>query len=316
MMNRVFQRGGSSLFQSTKFGLPLAQVGSRALSQEVMDNFKHLEVAEVKPFVYSVTLNRPEKRNAMNLVMWNEIRSVFEQLAQDEDCRSVVISGNGSMFTSGIDLTTLTQFASVVTSDEDVAKKCKLLYQTIKNLQDGLTAIEKCPKPVIAAIHNACVGGGIDLITATDIRLCTQDAWFCVKEVDIGLAADVGTLQRLPKVIGNQSLVRELCLTARKFDSAEAEKAGMVSKVYSDRESCLNAAIEMAENIAQKSPVAVQATKECLNYSRDHSVDDGLEHIAQKNKTLLQSKDLMVAAMAAMTKSKEAPVFSDRKSVV
>merc|ERR1719431_2074686 len=120
------------------------------------------------------------------------------------------------------------------------------MYQTIRSLQDLLTSLEKCRKPVISCIHSACVGAGVDLITAADIRLCTADAWFCVKEVDMGLAADVGTLQRLPKVIGNQSLVNELCLTARKMRSDEAERCGLVSRLYTDKEEMMAAAVELA----------------------------------------------------------------------
>jgi Delta3,5-Delta2,4-dienoyl-CoA isomerase len=119
---------------------------------------------------------------------------------------------------------------------EDIARKCRILEEMIKNYQDYISALERCPKPVIAAVHNACIGGAVDLIVAADIRMCTADAWFQVKEADIGMAADVGTLQRLPRVIGNQSLVNELCLTARKVDSKEAKDCGLVGKVFENKE--------------------------------------------------------------------------------
>ena len=132
------------------------------------------------------------------------------------------------------------------------------MYTTIRHLQDLITTMERCRKPVIGAVHNACVGAGVDMITAMDIRLCTADAWFCVKEVDMGLAADVGTLQRLPKVIGSQSLVSELCLTARRMEAGEAERCGLVSSVFPDKEELMEGALAMAAQIASKSPVAVQ----------------------------------------------------------
>lgn len=165
--------------------------------------------------------------------------------------------------------------------------------------------MELCLKPIIVGVHSACVGAGVDLITAADVRYCTDDAWFQVKEVDIGMAADVGTLQRLPKVIGNQSLVRELCFTGRKFDSKEAAAAGLVSKVgmqymaftyldrhflnhflcfqtFSNREDLLNECFKIAEVIASKSPIAVQATKQNLIYSLEHTNQEGLDHIVRK----------------------------------
>merc|ERR1719490_626024 len=153
----------------------------------------------------------------------------------DPECRVVVISGAGRMFTSGIDPSDLSQLASIVYSEDDIARKSMTMYNTIRQLQDLITEMEKCRKPVIGAVHNACVGAGVDMITAMDVRLCTKDAWFCVKEVDMGLAADVGTLQRLPKVIGSQSLVRDLCFTCRKLGAEEAERCGFVSGVFEDK---------------------------------------------------------------------------------
>jgi len=268
---------------------------------------KALNVSQPAPFVFNVELNRPNKMNAMNKVMWEEIGEVFTKLDRDQDCRVVVLSAAGKMFSSGIDLSDLSQLASIVYSEDDIARKSLTMYQNIKHLQDLFTMVEKCKKPVIGCIHSACVGAGVDLITTTDIRMCTADAWFCVKEVDMGLAADVGTLQRLPKVIGNQSLVNDLCLTARRMESLEAEKCGLVSGVFQSKEEMMNAAIEKASFIAAKSPVAVQGTKLSLVYSREHSVEEGLDQIAKWNMTMLQSEDLMKSAMSAMDKSNTEP---------
>jgi len=280
---------------------------TRLMSESTSYECKALNVTQAAPFVFNVELNRPNKMNAMNKVLWEEVGEVFTKLNRDQDCRVIVLSAAGKMFSSGIDLSDLSQLASIVYSEDDIARKSLTMYTTIRHLQDLFTTIEKCKKPVIACVHNACVGAGVDLITATDIRLCTRDAWFCVKEVDMGLAADVGTLQRLPKVIGSQSLVSDLCLTARKMESEEAERCGLVSSVFQTKEDMMNSALDMASMIAAKSPVAVQGTKVNLVYSREHSVEEGLEQVAKWNMTMLQSEDLMKSAMAAMDKSNTEP---------
>jgi len=246
----------------------------------------------------------------LNMEMWGEIGDFFERVSEDSDCRVVVLSATGKMFTSGIDLVDLSELASVVYSDDDVARKCTIMYNKIRKLQKQFSTLEQCPKPIIGAVHSACIGGGVDLICGTDIRMCTEDAWFQVKEVDMGLAADVGTLQRLPRAIGSQSIVNELCLTARKLKAAEAEKIGLVSKVYPTKEEMMAGVLEMAASIAAKSPVAVQGTKVNLIYSRDHSPDEGLDYIARFNMSMLQSEDVMKSAMANMDKTAPPPQFS------
>jgi len=174
--------------------------------------------------------------------------------------------------------------------------------------QESVTGIERCMKPVIAAIHGGCIGGAMDVVTACDIRMCTEDAFFSVKEIDVGLAADVGTLQRLSKVIGSDSLARELCYTGRKLKSVEAQTSGLVSKVHKDKDEMLKNAISLAVEIASKSPVAVQSTKHNLIYSRDHSVPESLEYIKAWNATMLQTEDIMKSAQAYMMKKTPADV--------
>merc|ERR1711894_536385 len=182
------------------------------------------------------------------------------------------------------------------------------LKHFIMKYQESFNILETCTKPVIAAVHSGCVGGGIDMITACDIRYCTSDAWFQVKEVDIGLAADVGTLQRLPKVVGNDSLARELCYTARKMAAEEAFRFGLVSRIFNSKEDMVKGAVQLAVDIAAKSPVAVQGSKANLIYSRDHTVAEGLDYVATWNMAMLQSEDLPKAAIASMQKEK--PTFS------
>ncbi|KAK4037397.1 delta(3,5)-Delta(2,4)-dienoyl-CoA isomerase, mitochondrial-like [Daphnia magna] len=272
--------------------------------------FETLLVSTPREYVYHVELNRPQQFNTMNSAFWREMVECFQAISEDSDCRVVVLSANGKHFTAGLDLTDMGPLMETVLGDGDVARKFRTLQQFIKSYQLSFTSVEQCNKPVIAAVHGGCIGGGVDLITAADIRFCTQDAFFQIKEVDIGLAADVGTLQRLPKVIGSDSLVRELAYTARKMFADEAAQAGLVSRVLSDKEIMLKVALEIASAIADKSPVAVQGSKHNLNYARDHSIEEGLNYMVIWNAAMLQSEDLRVAAMASMDRKGPPPSFS------
>ncbi|XP_071351837.1 delta(3,5)-Delta(2,4)-dienoyl-CoA isomerase, mitochondrial isoform X2 [Trachinotus anak] len=260
-----------------------------------------LAISHPAESITHVELHRPEKRNAMNKTFWSEMVDCFNEIAGDPDCRVVVVSGAGKIFTAGIDLMDMASDVLQPQGD-DTARVSWNLRKKIIKYQETFSVIEKCPKPVVVAVHGACVGGGVDLITACDIRLCTQDAWFQVKEVDIGLAADVGTLQRLPKVIGSRSLVNELALTARKMYADEAKSSGLVSRVFADKEAMMAGALEVAGEIAGRSPVAVQGTKINLIYARDHSVAEGLDYMATWNMSMLQTEDVMKSAQAAMEK--------------
>ncbi|XP_042240294.1 delta(3,5)-Delta(2,4)-dienoyl-CoA isomerase, mitochondrial-like isoform X2 [Homarus americanus] len=289
-----------------------AVLSIRTMSSPPTDGYSYetLAVSVPKENVFHVQLNRPDKLNALNKVLWREIGECFNQLADDSDCRAVVLTAAGRMFTSGIDLSDLAMLAGIVMSDDDLARKCRAMRKVITTYQESFTSLEKCSKPIIAAVHNACVGGGIDLICSADIRYCSSDAWFQVKEVDVGLAADVGTLQRLPKIIGNESLVRELSFSARKMFSSEALQCGFVSRIFADKESLVEGALDMASTIASKSPVAVQTTKMALVHARDHSVQEGLDYIGNLNMSMLQSEDVRIAAMAEMSKGKSKATFS------
>ncbi|CAH1266720.1 ECH1 [Branchiostoma lanceolatum] len=235
-----------------------------------------------------------------------EMVECFQAISAEPDVRAVVVSGAGKIFTAGMDLGDM--MGSMLIDGADTAMKALKKTTNIRQLQETFSVIEKCPKPVIAAVHSACVGGGVDLITACDIRLCTQDAWFQIKHVDIWLPADVGTLQRLPKVIGNDSLARELAFTGRRFKAEEAKQMGLVSGIYPDREAVLEAALDLATAIASKSPIAVQVTKISMVHFRDHSVQEGLGHVALWNSTMLQSEGVAEGMQASMKKRK--PEFS------
>ncbi|XP_060576555.1 delta(3,5)-Delta(2,4)-dienoyl-CoA isomerase, mitochondrial-like [Ruditapes philippinarum] len=272
----------------------------RAMSSE---SYTTLNVTRPKEYVVHVEMNRPNKRNAMNGAFFSEIGTCFQKLSDDSDCRVIVLSGAGKIFTSGLDLTDLgTVIAIRENEDIDVGRKATQMRKFLTKWQEDFNQIEKCSKPVIAAIHSACVGGGVDLTSACDIRYCSEDAWFQIKEIDLGLAADLGTLQRFPKVIGNDSYARELAFTARKFYADEAKQMGFISRILPDKDSLLSAALDTAALIASKSPIAVQGTKTSMVYSRDHSVQEGLAHIGIWNQSMLQSTDMTEAAMAQMQK--------------
>uniref|UniRef100_A0A2I3TS23 Delta(3,5)-Delta(2,4)-dienoyl-CoA isomerase, mitochondrial n=1 Tax=Pan troglodytes TaxID=9598 RepID=A0A2I3TS23_PANTR len=258
-----------------------------ALGEAPDHSYESLRVTSAQKHVLHVQLNRPNKRNAMNKVFW----------------RSDLLDELHHAFSPGIDLMDMASDILQPKGD-DVARISWYLRDIITRYQETFNVIERCPKPVIAAVHGGCIGGGVDLVTACDIRYCAQDAFFQVKEVDVGLAADVGTLQRLPKVIRNQSLVNELAFTARKMLADEALGSGLVSRVFPDKEVTLDAALALAAEISSKSPVAVQSTKVNLLYSRDHSVAESLNYVASWNMSMLQTQDL-VKSVQATTENKE-----------
>jgi enoyl-CoA hydratase len=254
-----------------------------------------------------VRMNRPDKANAMNLAMWHDIRSAFQWIDDTPEARVAVLEGEGKTFTSGIDLTMMMGLSTQIQNDCD-GRMRESLRRVVLDLQDTLTSLERCRKPVLAAIHGACIGGGIDLICCADMRYCSSDAYFSIKEIDIGMVADVGTLQRLPKLVGD-GIARELAFTGRRADAAEARAIGLVNRVYDTREALHDGVMEIAASIAAKSPLSVRGSKEMMNYARDHSIADGLNYVATWNAAMLMSDDLQKAMMASM--SKQTPVFKD-----
>ncbi|OIN91701.1 MAG: 2,4-dienoyl-CoA reductase [Comamonadaceae bacterium CG1_02_60_18] len=257
--------------------------------------------------VATITLNRPDKANAMNLAMWHELRQAFQWVDRTPEARVAVLQGAGKLFTSGIDLQMMMGMGDQIQNDCE-ARMRENLRGLILDLQDTLTALERCRKPVLAAIHGACIGGGIDLICCADMRYCSSDATFIIKEIDIGMTADVGTLQRLPRLVG-EGITRELAYTGRKFDAAEALSMKLVNRVFDSREALEVGVREIAATIAAKSPLSIRGVKEMITYARDHSVADGLNYVATWNAAMLLSDDLQEAMMANM--GKRAPVFKD-----
>lgn len=210
--------------------------------------------------------------------MWLEFAQVFKDLSHNPDVRAIVLSGAGEKaFTTGLDVKAASEgWIAGEGGSDDPARQAAMIRKHVTSFQDSITAIERCEKPVIVAMHGFSLGLAVDISTAADIRLCSRDVQIAVKEVDIGLAADIGTLSRLPKVVGNYGWVKEVALTARIFGADEALRVGFVNAVYENKADTVRAALDLASLIASKSPVATQGTKEILNWSRDHSVHDGI----------------------------------------
>lgn len=249
--------------------------------------------------VATVALDRPDKANAMNPAMWRELQACFEWLDDEPGVRAIVLTGNGRHFCAGLDLD---MFADIKGDSEDPARRGEFFRRTVLRMQDNLTALEKCRKPVLAAIHHTCIGGAVDLTCCCDMRYASADATFAIREIDIGMTADVGTLQRLPHLIP-QGVVRELAYTGREFGAEEARELGFVNRVFPDRETLYEAVHAIARDIAGKSPLAIRGTKEMLLYARDHTVQDGLNHVATWNAGMLSETDLFAGVSAQASKT-------------
>lgn len=260
--------------------------------------FETLEVS-IEEQVATVCLNRPDKANAMNGAMWDELQTCFEWLDEEPAVRAVILAGNGKHFCAGLDLAV---FGNLHGASVESARRAEQLRRTILRLQGNLTAIEKCRVPVLAAIHNTCIGGGVDMTCCADMRYATEDAYFSIREIDIGMTADVGTLQRLPKIIPD-GVVRELAYTGRNMGAREAKEVGFVNRVFENRETMMREVTAIARTIVTKAPLAVRGTKEMLLYSRDHTVAEGLNYIATWNSGMMSQADLQAGMQAQMTKT-------------
>ena len=261
----------------------------------------------VRAHVAEVRLNRTERSNALDATMWQEIRAALDWADANTDVRVVVISGAGRNFCSGIDLAMLAGVEQQV-AHRDPARQHEALRRLILDLQDCLSAIERCRKPVLAAIQGACIGGGVDLVSCCDMRYGSVGATFSVREIDLGMVADVGSLQRLPRLVAD-GIARELAYTGRSFAADEALRIGFLNQVFENAEALAAGVGAIANVIAAKSPLAVRGTKEMLSYGRDHSVADGLNHVATWNAAMLMSADLREAMLAM--REKRPPTFSD-----
>ena len=266
-------------------------------------------------------MNRPEKRNAMNTRLWMEVGHMFSEIIPTESgCRCVLLTGAGKVFSAGIELAGANTFGGHV-EKKNKMDGAQIAMSTLKSggaWQIAWKAINLCTKPVIACIQRGCFGAALEMVCFADIRYCTQDCVFQAPEVDIGIAADLGGNQLFPKIIGNDSLVRELQLSGRRFSSEEALQFGLVSKICKDQAELMQHGLNMATKIAEKSPIAVTGVKAMLNFSRDHNVEDSLRFGLTWNAGMTQSRDMAIAGKAFFEKKKpvfdDAPILKDRES--
>jgi len=261
---------------------------------------------ELEENVAHLRMCRPEALNSLCREFWSELPEIVRELDDAGRARVLVLSSTGRHFTAGLDFDLL---SSELATDDGVAGRARAgLRELILQLQESLSCLERVRMPVIAAVQGGCVGGGVDMITACDMRYCTEDAFFCIQEINIGITADVGTLQRLPKIIPT-GMARELAYTGRRLPARRAKEIGLVNEVYPTQEAMLESVMETAREIAGHSPLAVWGSKEMLNYARDHSVEEALNHIATWQAGMFQPQDVKEAFGARQEKRK--PAFQD-----
>lgn len=260
----------------------------------VADGVAHLE------------LNRPERLNSMGEAFWDELPAFFTEVNARPDIRCVVVSAQGRHFTAGLDLGWAA--TALAETHPDSGRSREALLRRIRQMQQCFTAVDQCRVPVIAAIHGGCIGGGVDFVTACDMRLGSADSFFTIHEVHIAIVADVGTLQRLPHLLG-QGLVRELAYTGRRWLADEALAHGFLNRLLPDRASCIAAALALAADIAAKSPLAITGIKQVLNRGRDQSIAESLEQVALWNAAMLPGADVGKAVAAQM--AQQAASFDD-----
>ena len=258
---------------------------------------------EISDHVANLILSRPDQLNTMSRDFWVELGEVTEEINMNSEVRVLVMSSTGKHFCAGMDLTAFSNGVDNIPEDKkpDHARIGEAVYRVAKELQGYISSLENIRVPVIAAIHGGCVGGAVDLVTACDIRLASDDAFFCIQEINIGMAADVGTLQRLPKIIPD-SKMREMAYTGRRMYAEEAKESGLVSDTFESNEKLLEAANNLAKEIATKSPIAIHGLKAVMNYSRDHSVSDSLDFNALWSGAMLSQRDMTEAMTANMEK--------------
>lgn len=247
--------------------------------------------------VAHLVLKRPDKRNSMIPAFWRELPEIVRDIDDNARARVLVISSTGPHFTAGLDLKAFEAIAGAP-DDRMAERQAGLRFQnTVRAMQETFTCLERCRVPVLAAIQGGCIGGGVDLVTACDMRYATDDAFLTIHEINIGMTADVGTFPRLFKLIP-EGVARELAYTGRRMPAEEAQSVGLVNRVYPDQEAMLEGVMSIAREIAAKAPLAIHGTKRMANYARDHSVADALDYIGVWNASMLQHAEIREAMQA------------------
>ena len=259
-----------------------------------MNEYKCFDVL-IEKGIATVTLNRGEKLNTMIPAFWSELPKVIGEINSSGEARVIVLASTGKHFSAGMDLAVFSMGSGE--SQTEVGRVRANLRENALHLQDSFNCLEKARIPVLAAIQGGCIGGAVDMVTACDMRYASEDAFFCIQEINIGMTADVGTLQRLPKLIP-EGVCRELAYTGRRMKADEAKSVGLVNEVFPDQDSLLDGVMEIAEEIASKSPLAIWGSKEMITYSRDHSTSDSLNYIATWQSGMFQPADMKEAFQA------------------
>ena len=255
-----------------------------------------------------IVLNRADELNSMIPEFWSELPQLVDEISNRGAARAIVISSTGKHFTAGMDLSVFTGGALDDDGDVEVGRARSVFRYIVLHLQETFNALERARMPVLVATQGGVVGAGVDMITACDMRYATEDSWFCIHEINIGMTADVGTLQRLPKIIP-EGIAREMAFTGDRMPAARAKEVGLVNEVYADQETMVNAVMDIAARIASKSPLAIHGTKETINYTRDHTVADSLHYIATWQTGMFQPADMM-ESFGAKAEGRDA-VFDD-----
>lgn len=248
--------------------------------------------------VAHLRLTRPEASNALDLTFWRDFGPALQQLDAGGEVRALVISGDGRNFCAGMDISV---FSSGAILNTDTPAGRQAFHQAARELQDALTWIERVRFPVIAAVQGACVGAGLDLVAACDLRLAAEDGYFRIEEINIGMMADVGSLQRLPRILP-EGVVRELAYLGTSLTAQRAERLGFVASVHPDADALTAAALDMARAIAAKAPLAISGSKAAITYARDHSVAEGLEWAALMQGSIWNTADILAAIQARATR--------------
>ena len=257
--------------------------------------------------VAHIVLNRPDSLNSMNVDFWHEFPRVIDDINNKSAARAIVISSTGKHFSAGMDLAVFS--ANGPNDNIELGRKHDQLRRLVLKLQDCFSVLETARMPVLVAIQGGCIGGAVDMVTAADCRYCTQDAFFSIEETKLGMTADVGTLQRLPKLI-SIGLVKELAYTGRRMPAEEAKQAGLVNQVYDDQQTMITAVLAIAAEIAARSPLAVTGCKEMINYARDHTVQDSLQYMSVWQSGMFQPQNDMMEIFTAKAQNR-APEFAE-----
>ena len=258
--------------------------------------------------IAEIVMNRPDELNTMIPEFWAELPQIVDAISAAGTARAVVLSSTGRHFTAGMDLGVFTSGPLSSDSEAELGRRQANVRLSVKLLQDSFTALERCRMPVIAAVQGGCIGGGVDLVTACDLRYATADAFFTIQEINIGMTADVGTLQRLPTLIP-AGVAREHAYTGRPITAARAFELGLVNEVFDDVAALREGVLDVARTIASRSPLAVWGSKQMLTYARDHSVADGLDYVATWQSGMFQPADMMESFTARAAKRE--PEYDD-----